>query len=128
MFIETIWYLKHILKAFQVSRFHLFWYTKPHDLIKSLNCRINGYLKAIYFVRKDTKRVLYLRIQTHCSCCTNKYIYRSPDGLPRNPAFPSFATLNLVPLSTPAGIVIFIFFATLLSPNPLQFSHLYSLI
>ena len=56
--IEPIWYLVHMLQAFQVSKFHSFWHTKPHDPIKSLNCRINGCLKAIYFVRKDTKWVL----------------------------------------------------------------------
>jgi hypothetical protein len=58
LYIEPIWYLVYMLQAFQVSRFHSFWYAKPHDPIKSLNCRINGCLKAIYFVRKDTKWVL----------------------------------------------------------------------
>ena len=58
LYIEPIWYLAYMLQAFQVSRFRPFWYTKPHDPIKSLNCRINGGLKAIYFVQKDTKWVL----------------------------------------------------------------------
>ena len=62
LFIEPIWYLAYMLQAFQVSRFRPFWYTKPHDPIKSLNCRINGGLKAIYFVQKDTKWVLYIAI------------------------------------------------------------------
>jgi len=52
-YIKPIWDLVYMLQAFQVSRFHPFWHIKFYDPIKSLNFRINGCLKAIYFVQKD---------------------------------------------------------------------------
>jgi len=51
---------------------------------------------------------------------TFKKTYKSPDGPPFSPALPSPETLNRVPLSTPAGILIFNFFHTCLTPFPPQ--------
>jgi len=39
------------------------------------------------------------------------------------PALPSPETLNLVPVSTPAGILILNFFLTCFTPFPLQLEH-----
>jgi len=39
------------------------------------------------------------------------------------PTFPSPETLNLVPVSTPAGILILNFFLTCLTPLPPQLAH-----
>ncbi len=59
-------------KPFRCLGFIRFGIQNPVILIKSLNCQINGCLKAIYFVRKDTKWVLY-KIWT-----AFKYPSRSP--------------------------------------------------
>ena len=49
--------------------------------------------------------------------------YKSPGVLPLTPASPSLLTLNCDPLSTPAGIFIFIFLCCFVLPVPLHCLH-----
>ena len=60
-----------------------------------------------------------------CSFTLNS-IYKSPLGPPFTPAEPFPDNLSLVPVSTPAGILISSSFVTLTLPSPLQLVHVLS--
>ena len=53
-------------------------------------------------------------------------MYKSPFGPPLLPGLPAFGTLNLLPVSTPAGTLTSFVFLSLIVPVPLQVLHLFS--